>query len=160
MRLTSYVIMALLVDRHSIGLHLARSTTTTTAQRQRQRQHQHQHQHHRRALLAKSAAEGDLTRGKRVRLGPDLRPRECVLCIDGRGVVECHNCDGQGCYYTKPGLAGKSNTVGVARCKMCNGTGKEVRRQALVCLVNEEMDGSRAFAFFFMMMLLLLLLLP
>ena len=93
-----------------------------------------------RQARTKSATKGNVEGGRRVKLGADLRPQECVLCIDGRGVVKCHNCDGEGCYYTEPGLAGKSNTVGLARCKLCNGTGNAGR---LVRVFNFRSDRTR-----------------
>eukprot|EP00850_Spirogloea_muscicola_P013171 SM000088S23712 [mRNA] locus=s88:228605:228912:- [translate_table: standard] len=43
--------------------------------------------------------------------------------------MECGRCGGAGAYPTKPGLAGVSSKVGMARCKSCFG------RKVVPCLI-------------------------
>ena len=45
----------------------------------------------------------------------------CGFCGNRCGWVECGACNGKGAYVTKPGLAGVSGVVGLARCKSCFG---------------------------------------
>lgn len=45
----------------------------------------------------------------------------CGLCGIRSGWIDCGACGGLGAYPTKPGLAGKSGIVGLARCKTCYG---------------------------------------
>lgn len=47
----------------------------------------------------------------------------CVICATGDSKVLCPRCDGTGEILTRPGGAGVPGQVGVARCKLCGGSG-------------------------------------